>query len=273
VCGATKPVEAFSPSLAAKRHPSSRCRDCQNAEWRARRAADPTKRHPDRWQKDAAGELVSKRCARCARMLPASEYGFRQKAAGLRHSACKACLRLENRDRYWANPEAGRARAMAEQRRNRDRHIARLRAYRVANEARLLEWGRAYNKANRAARLAYSRRYNEVNREARRAYGRNNPDKAVEGAARYRARKAASPEVGWVRRHAIITRDGRACYLCGAVLKWRAVVLDHVWPLSRGGKHVDANLRVACALCNARKGARRLSELDPAEFPLLAAGC
>jgi 5-methylcytosine-specific restriction endonuclease McrA len=32
------------------------------------------------------------------------------------------------------------------------------------------------------------------------------------------------------------------------------VVFDHVAPLSRGGPHSEANLRVACAPCNRRKG-------------------
>ena len=71
---------------------------------------------------------------------------------------------------------------------------------------------------------------------------------------RRRAYIAGSTEVGWVDRQAIIERDGSICYLCRRKLELGEITLDHVIPLSKGGKHTPENVRVCCLLCNIRKG-------------------
>jgi len=58
-----------------------------------------------------------------------------------------------------------------------------------------------------------------------------------------------------VNRTNVIRRDGCVCYMCKRrVGGKRQLVLDHVIPLARGGPHCESNLKVACGLCNARKG-------------------
>lgn len=59
----------------------------------------------------------------------------------------------------------------------------------------------------------------------------------------------------------ILTRDKWKCYLCGVKTPKdlrgsyldNAPELDHVIPLSKGGLHVESNLRCACRKCNAEK--------------------
>ena len=63
-------------------------------------------------------------------------------------------------------------------------------------------------------------------------------------------------------------RDGGKCYLCGQVCDWNDYTIredgtfiannnypsiDHVKPLSKGGKHAWANVRLACRGCNSKK--------------------
>lgn len=49
---------------------------------------------------------------------------------------------------------------------------------------------------------------------------------------------------------------GNRCWMCGGDGAPEGLTLDHVKPLSAGGKHLLANLRPACRSCNSRKGAR-----------------
>jgi 5-methylcytosine-specific restriction endonuclease McrA len=55
----------------------------------------------------------------------------------------------------------------------------------------------------------------------------------------------------------LIARDGDACWYCGCsfVPGKRLRTIDHAMPLSLGGTNGLANLRLACARCNALKGA------------------
>lgn len=272
-CGETKPVEAFSRSLASKRHPWSRCRDCQNAARRAQRAADPTKRHPERWHPDPSTGLPVKRCPRCGATLPEAAYGWRNKAKGERHAICKVCARAERQAAYWRDPARFRRRALEYAQANPEKVRARTQRWIAANRDAREAKRRAYLASHRRERLAAYRRYNEIHRAERLAYDRSRPpEMKAEAQARRRARKQQAPVVEWIWRSRIIERDGSRCYLCGDILTAREIVLEHVVPLKRGGHHTHDNLRVACVLCNARKGSKLLSELDPADFPLLAVG-
>lgn len=53
-------------------------------------------------------------------------------------------------------------------------------------------------------------------------------------------------------RDLLAKQDGR-CYLCQTPLTTATTQVEHIIPISRGGKHVDENLAAACAPCNLRK--------------------
>lgn len=65
-----------------------------------------------------------------------------------------------------------------------------------------------------------------------------------------------------IGRWDVLTRDGCQCIYCGASPAKNKVVLhvDHVVPLSKGGKNIASNLVAACEDCNLTKMARRLPE-------------
>ena len=67
-----------------------------------------------------------------------------------------------------------------------------------------------------------------------------------------RKRPPLPPEV----RQLVIDRDGTSCYLCGLQCYEHEIHIDHVIPRSRGGSDDPSNLKVACWLCNMRKGAK-----------------
>ena len=61
-------------------------------------------------------------------------------------------------------------------------------------------------------------------------------------------------------RQEIITRDHGRCHICGKTCTPNDIHIDHDIPLSRGGAHTRANVRVACSECNTRKGSMTTSE-------------
>jgi 5-methylcytosine-specific restriction endonuclease McrA len=86
-------------------------------------------------------------------------------------------------------------------------------------------------------------------------------------------------EVRFTRRN-IFYRDRNRCQYCGGVFVQRDLNLDHVVPLSRGGRSEWTNVVAACVPCNGRKGNRFPEEAGmrlirqpkkPAGHPLLRA--
>ena len=49
---------------------------------------------------------------------------------------------------------------------------------------------------------------------------------------------------------AVVQRDGGQCKLCGRKLTRKEITMDHIIPVSRGGRSTFENLRVACGPCN-----------------------
>lgn len=78
-----------------------------------------------------------------------------------------------------------------------------------------------------------------------------------------RARKKSAPVVEVVDPTSIFDRDGWKCWLCGghvdATLSGRHLegpTMDHIVPLSHGGDHTAANVRLAHRKCNTKRGNR-----------------
>ncbi len=61
-------------------------------------------------------------------------------------------------------------------------------------------------------------------------------------------------EITGVTRKKVIHRDKRICAICGKrIYKPERVSLDHIIPVSRGGKHGPKNLQSSHAACNSAK--------------------
>ncbi|MFE6597238.1 HNH endonuclease [Streptomyces albidoflavus] len=107
------------------------------------------------------------------------------------------------------------------------------------------------------------RRWALAARAAGKVYRQPWDDRRRDAYHRRRARKKAAATGEPVLREEIAARDGWICYLCeqtvDSELTWPhpfSPSLDHVIPLSRGGAHGPANVRLTHLLCNTSKGAR-----------------
>lgn len=56
-----------------------------------------------------------------------------------------------------------------------------------------------------------------------------------------------------VNRRELLRRDHHVCQYCGST---KQLTIDHIVPLSKGGKHTWDNVVTACERCNQRKGDR-----------------
>lgn len=92
-----------------------------------------------------------------------------------------------------------------------------------------------------------------IDRTARRAPMTTSPSGASFTQAYMRTRRRRKAPY---RREDVFTRWGGRCVYCEAP----AEHLDHVQPLSRGGRDLLSNVVPACAACNLDKGARSLTE-------------
>ncbi len=61
-------------------------------------------------------------------------------------------------------------------------------------------------------------------------------------------------------RRALFMRDKYRCQYCGASPGSRELTIDHVVPLSRGGRSCWENCVLACVSCNSKKGCRTPAE-------------
>ncbi len=58
-------------------------------------------------------------------------------------------------------------------------------------------------------------------------------------------------------RQKIMRRDNYTCQMCGKYMPDEVgLQIDHIVPVSRGGKTIASNLRVLCNKCNAKKGSK-----------------
>ena len=84
-----------------------------------------------------------------------------------------------------------------------------------------------------------------------------------------RLRKYIRPHFSSVKvklsRQNLFLRDNYICQYCGNRFPEKALTIDHVHPVSRGGKHEWTNLVASCGPCNNKKGNMTPQE---AEMPL-----
>ncbi|OZI59953.1 HNH endonuclease [Bordetella genomosp. 11] len=130
--------------------------------------------------------------------------------------------------------------------RNRDRERERAAKWRTENPERA-----------RASKRAYYLSNQDVVKAAVYAYRRRNPEKYLEYGRLYKAAKRAGGgrlSNGCVRR--LYERQNGLCVACGGILSILGFHLDHIHPLSKGGRHCDENVQLLCPTCNRRKSDR-----------------
>jgi len=134
------------------------------------------------------------------------------------------------------------------------------------NKDRRREYERSYRDRNLEQRRKIVRessaRNKEHHKEVRRKYLQTEAGQSMyrkQTQKRYALRKAAYVED--VSPIDLFNDQAGVCYLCLKKFEFKEMELDHVMPISRGGKHEKSNCKMACAKCNRSKGSRTLEEM------------
>lgn len=209
-------------------------------------------------------------------------------------SKCRPCANIVAAAYRAKFPEKVKAAVDAWNAKNTEAVRLRNKAYRTGNSERLRQRRIVYcieNASEIKLRVAeYAKRNAEqISKQKAIYYLKSRP--RIRGAHReYYAKnsdKIRSSTAAWARangdKRRVITQNRRArklggklsrglcaklmrlqkgkCACCHVNLKVSKYHLDHIQPLSKGGKHADSNIQLLCAHCNSSKSAR-----DPIDF-------
>lgn len=252
---------------------------------------------------DSIDDAVAKRKAKAAAYSREWRAKNPEKAKALRDNekAAKRQWRRENPEAARAEWDTPEAKAKAKERwakwyaENRERNLAKGKAYREAHpeesKARAAEYYRdnreRVDEKNRRWQAANPERTREIARQSERKRRAENPEEAKAYADAYRAANAekvrewnrewhaANPEASralYARKRAkrkgavgTFTRDDirriaklqrSRCAYCRIKITARAWHIDHIMPLALGGTNWPTNLQLTCAPCNTRKQAQ-----------------
>jgi 5-methylcytosine-specific restriction endonuclease McrA len=151
--------------------------------------------------------------------------------------------------RYAANPAPVKARAAAWKKAHpdapRNPHVAYDARYYQQHRKRLDAKAAAWCRAHPTARARYVRAWKD-----------RNPSKQREYKQRRKAWLRGALVVERFSPQEIYERDKWLCGICGGVVIAGSESLDHIIPVSQGGAHTRANVRLAHHRCNNWRGAR-----------------
>jgi len=217
-CRTEKPLEDFNKYKSSKDGLQPRCRECQSlkrVEWYAANRAREIEKSKQ-WNRDNAE----------------------------RYAANVSRWRDDNRERHLDN-------VRTRYKKNAKKIGAQRMALRSANPEKFREAEKVWRAANPdRIRAKHVRELQDNPRLSHERYWRN-PEYARAKSARRKAmrRKVSIGVITPATLAARIAYYGGKCWMCGAEYEH----LDHVKPLSKGGAHMLANLRPACAPCNMLK--------------------
>lgn len=201
-----------------------------------------------------------KTCTKCHEMKEPSAFGWHGQNGGLRPN-CRACRSVDRKAHYQLNRERvlvqckayGKvhveevnARSKAAYWADPAKRIAQTRAYQLNNPEKVKEWGRN----------GYANNKEKMNRQSR-AWDRDNPERARIHAKNKCARRRQRIIQGggsfsvdeWIE---LCNQYGNRCLACGKP----ELTVDHVIPLSKGGKNDISNIQPLCMSCNQTKHAK-----------------
>lgn len=158
-----------------------------------------------------------KRCPRCLRVLPVSAFGRHKGRLYDASTYCRQCRMEYEHDWRQDNPEQAKERAAQKSR-------------------KAIEWHRHNPEQTLAIRARYRQRRRaeiRMSDQARRSGGSN-----------------ALTVAQWDE---IVAFYGNRCLACGAIEK---ITMDHIVPVSLGGKTEAANVQPLCRHCNSKKSTK-----------------
>jgi len=189
-----------------------------------------------------------KTCTRCKVEKTLDKMGKDKGSKDGYNIYCKECLRQLSQEQRDNNIERNRAYQAVYLKRNRAKVNARKKARYYSKPEEICAKNAEYREKNYERRLEIEQASRAKNKEKWR------PAKNARQSARYRALKE--------NQFVILNKELRQvyeapCYNCGSM---ENQTLDHLIPLSKGGRHSVGNIGTLCSSCNSSKHARTITE-------------
>jgi len=222
--------------------------------------------------------MEKKQCSRCKQMKPLSEFNKCNRAKDGKQSQCKQCKAELQRLYYAKDPERCRANVYRHREKNKDKINARRREL-YHQDPHYREYAYKWRRENREKYLADLRQYYRHNAKKRnqwykefrkkhpkeasrrwRLYYATHRQERLDKSAYERAQRQNAVTEKFSRQE-IYKRDNGYCHICGKKVPKNNFHLDHLIPLSLGGKHTRQNVAIACPKCNLKRGASGPAQL------------
>lgn len=203
-----------------------------------------------------------KPCSRCKKTLPSKSFGIKLSSKTGLTAECKQCRsdsrkqkRLNDAE-YLQNERAVRRKGYHK---NKDQINKRVKEKYFANHEAILRerreyWSKNSDKLNRRRRESYkdnpepfvrsNLKWRSNNPEKVRAIAKSK--KATRRTVERNAQGSLSPKE-WL---SVIEKYGNHCLKCKSTNK---ITMDHIVPLSKGGRNSIENVQPLCVSCNSRK--------------------
>lgn len=197
-------------------------------------------------------DMPYRTCCRCKQDKPFSEYYKNSRSSDGLRTSCKTCTKLTNR---------------ASVLRHREKRLAEKRDayYRQKNTPEFQEKRSAYAAKTKKQKSEYDRARHLANAEKIkdrvRKWIKENPDRRRAITFNYDSRRRAWKRGGTTGKQIAdwLMTQVKKCKWCGVECQ-NDFHVDHVIPLSKGGKHEIANFAISCPTCNLRKNAKMPEE-------------
>lgn len=175
-----------------------------------------------------------KTCSRCNQILDVEYFSYRKAARDKLTSWCRPCMAENAKNRRKANPENAR--------------LVNQKAYKK-NAERRKEQSSAWKRQNRERSNSYLQSWRAKNKDRARLHNVNNNA--------LRRLRQTSNGIFLVSARELLKMKRSGCVYCGAT---GFMEIEHIIPLSRGGRHSIGNLAPSCQPCNSQKHDKTVME-------------
>lgn len=205
----------------------------------------------------------SKRCRICGEDKPRSDFSKHARTTDRLNSYCKACSNERNRLRYIANKASIDARHMEYYWKNKETYYARGKKWAKAHPEKIrVKYARWYY-SHQDERRESSARWYSANGKRARVYGVRwraaNPARTQAQGQKRRARvRGAEGSYTFQEWLELKAQYDYRCLCCGKQEPEIKLTVDHVIPLSKGGRNDIANIQPLCKSCNSSKNTKHI---------------